>query len=113
MRSAGKPKIELLVFDGKGPQVLAVEAGRADAAGVSFATAIVAAKHSNGKLEAAPGGPVPGATVDCGIALKKENKQLAQAIEAALKVLVANGTYDSSGRSGGSATRARVASIFE
>lgn len=91
--AAGKPKIELLTFDGKGPQVLAVEAGRADAAGVSFATAIIAPKHSDGKLEPAPGGPVPGSTVDAGIAVKKENHQLAQAIEAALKVLVANGTY--------------------
>jgi polar amino acid transport system substrate-binding protein len=91
--AAGKPKIELITLDGKGPQVLAVEAGRADAAGVSFATAIIAAKHSDGKLEPAPGGPVPTASVDAGIAVKKENKQLAQAIEAALKVLVANGTY--------------------
>jgi polar amino acid transport system substrate-binding protein len=92
--AAGKPKIELLVFDGKGPQVLAVEAGRAEAAGVSFATAIIAAKHSNGKLDAAPGGPVPDASVDAGIALKKESKQLLQAVEAALKATVANGTYD-------------------
>lgn len=92
--AAGKKAIELSVFEGKGPQVLAVESGRADAAGVGYATAIVAAKHSNGKLEAAPGGPVPGATVECGIAFAKERTQLGAAIEAALKVLVANGTYD-------------------
>lgn len=92
--ASGKPKIELLVFDGKGPQVLAVEAGRAEGAGVGFATAIVAAKHSNGKLEAAPGGPVPGATVECGIAFNKQNLKLGQAMEAALKSLVADGTYD-------------------
>lgn len=92
--AGGKPKIELLVFDGKGPQVLAVEAGRAEGAGVGFATAIVAAKHSNGKLEAAPGGPVPGATVECGIAFNKQNLKLGQAMEAALKSLVADGTYD-------------------
>jgi polar amino acid transport system substrate-binding protein len=92
--AAGRPKIELLVFDGKGPQVLAVEAGRAEGAGVGFATAIVAAKHSNGKLEAAPGGPVPGATVECGIAFNKQNVKLGQAMEAALKALVADGTYD-------------------
>lgn len=91
--AAGKPKIELMTFDGKGPQVLAVETGRADAAGVSYATAIIAPKHSDGKLESAPGGPVPGSTVDAGIAFKKENKQLGQAIEAALKVLAADGTY--------------------
>lgn len=92
--AAGKPKLELMVFDGKGPQVLAVEGGRADAAGVTLATAVVAAKHSDGKLDAAPGGPVPDASIDGGIALKKENKQLAQAIEAALQVMHANGTYD-------------------
>ena len=90
---AGKKKIELTMFDGKGPQVLAVETGRADGAGVSYATAIVSAKHSDGKLEAAPGGPVPGATVDAGIAFKKGNTQLGKAIEAALKVVIADGTY--------------------
>jgi len=92
-QAAGKPKIELMTFDGKGPQVLAVETGRADAAGVSLATAIVASKHSDGKLEPAPGGPVPGASVEAGIAVKKENRQLARAIETALTVLAANGTY--------------------
>ncbi|HEY4956293.1 MAG TPA: ABC transporter substrate-binding protein [Caldimonas sp.] len=92
--AAGKAKIELLVFEGKGPQVLAVESGRAEAAGVGFATAIVAAKHSNGKMDAAPGGPVPGATVECGIAFNKEKVKLGQALEAALKTLVKNGTYD-------------------
>lgn len=92
--AAGKPKIELLVFEGKGPQVLAVESGRAEAAGVGFATGIVAAKHSNGKLDAAPGGPVPGATVECGIAFNKQNLKLGQAMEAALKAMVADGTYD-------------------
>ena len=91
--AAGKKKIELTMFDGKGPQVLAVETGRADGAGVSYATAIVSAKHSDGKLEAAPGGPVPGATVDAGIAFKKGNTQLGKAIEAALKVIIADGNY--------------------
>jgi len=92
--AAGKAKIELLVFEGKGPQVLAVESGRAEAAGVGFATAIVAAKHSNGKMDAAPGGPVPGATVECGIAFNKQNVKFGQALEAALNALVKDGTYD-------------------
>jgi polar amino acid transport system substrate-binding protein len=90
----GKPKPEITIFDGKGPQVLAVESGRADAAAVGYATAIVAAKHSDGKLQAAPGGPVPGGTVECGIAFAKERSQLGAAMKAALDVLVANGTYD-------------------
>jgi polar amino acid transport system substrate-binding protein len=92
--AAGKPKLELMVFDGKGPQVLAIETGRADGAGVTLATAVIAAKHSNGKLEPAPGGPVPGASIDGGIAMRKDNKQLALAIEAAMKVVHASGTYD-------------------
>jgi polar amino acid transport system substrate-binding protein len=111
--ATGKPKMELLVFDGKGPQVLAVEAGRADAAGVTLATAVVAAKHSNGKLDAAPGGPVPDASIDGGIALKKENKQLAQAIEAALKVIHANGTYDRIFAKWGLSDTAASPAIFE
>jgi len=90
----GKPKITIMVFDGEGPQVLAVEAGRADAAGVGYATAVVAAEHSGGKLEAAPGGPVPGGTVESGIAFAKTRPALGAAIDAALRVLVANGTYD-------------------
>jgi polar amino acid transport system substrate-binding protein len=90
----GKPKPEITIFEGKGPQVLAVESGRADAAAVGYATAIVAAKHSDGKLEAAPGGPVPGGTVECGIAYSKDRPQLGEAMKAALDVLVANGTYD-------------------
>jgi polar amino acid transport system substrate-binding protein len=61
---------------------------------VGYATAIVAAKHSDGKLEAAPGGPVPGGTVECGIAFSKDRPQLGEAMKAALDVLVANGTYD-------------------
>ena len=92
--AAGKPKIELMVLEGKGPQVLAVESGRAEAAGVGYATGIVAAKHSGGRLEAAPGGPVPGATVECGIAVNKQNVKLGHAMEAALKTLVKDGTYD-------------------
>jgi polar amino acid transport system substrate-binding protein len=90
----GKPRPEITIFDGKGPQVLAVESGRADAAAVGYATAIVAAKHSDGKLEAAPGGPVPGGTIECGIAFSKERTKLGDAMKAALDVLVANGTYD-------------------
>lgn len=90
----GKPPIKILVFDGEGPQVLAVETGRADAAGVGYATAIVAAEHSDGKLGAAPGGPVPGGTIECGMAFAKGRLPLGEAIDAALRELAANGTYD-------------------
>jgi polar amino acid transport system substrate-binding protein len=37
---------------------------------------------------------VPGATVECGIAFNKQNVKLGQAMEAALKALVKDGTYD-------------------
>lgn len=91
--AAGRQPIRLLVFEGKGPQVLAVEAGRADAAGVGFATALVAVQHSNGRLEGAPGGPVPGGNSPSGIAFNRTRPALGQAIEAALQVLVADGRY--------------------
>jgi polar amino acid transport system substrate-binding protein len=92
-KDAGKPAINLLVFDGEGPQVLAVESGRADAAGVGYATALVAIQHGSGQLDAAPGGPVPGASSDSGISFSRDREQLGRAIEAALQVLVANGRY--------------------
>ncbi len=91
--AAGKAAIQLSTFNGEGPQVLAVESGRADAAGVSYATAMMAAETSNGKLEGAPGGAVKGFTVDAGIAFKSGRDDLGNAIDAALKVLVADGTY--------------------
>jgi polar amino acid transport system substrate-binding protein len=91
--AAGKPPIQLSMFNGEGPQVLAVQSGRADAAGVSYATAMMAGETSDGKLEGAPGGAVKGFTVDAGIAFKAGRDDLGNAIEAALKVLVADGTY--------------------
>jgi polar amino acid transport system substrate-binding protein len=89
----GSPKPTLLIFDGKGPQMLAVESGRAEAAGVGYATATIAAKHSDGKLEAAPGGPAPGGSVESGIAFAKDRPQLGNAIDTAIKVLIKSGTY--------------------
>jgi polar amino acid transport system substrate-binding protein len=91
--AAGKP-INFMVLEGRGPQLLAVETGRAEAAGFGHASAMIAAKHSNGKLEPAPGGPVPGGTVECGIAFAKDHPQLGAAIRAALESLVADGSYD-------------------
>lgn len=90
----GKPKMTLLIFDGEGPQMLAVQSGRAEAAGVGFATAVVVAQHSGGRLEVAAGGPAPGRMDDAGIAFSKDDAQLGRAIEAALKTMVANGSYD-------------------
>jgi polar amino acid transport system substrate-binding protein len=90
----GKPKLDLMIIEGKGPQVLAVEGGRAEAAGFSYATAMITAQHSGGRLEAAPGGPVAGGTTDAGIAFRRDRVKLGQAMEAALKQVVADGTYD-------------------
>jgi len=90
----GKPKMSLLVLDGEGPQMLAIQSGRAEAAGVGYATAVVVAQHSGGKLAVADGGPALGSTLDCGVAVSRDNPQLGKAIVAALKVMVANGSYD-------------------
>lgn len=93
-KAAGKDPIDLMIFEGKGAQFLAIETDRADAAAVGFATAIVAAKHSKGKLEAAPGGPVPGGTIECGISFSKDRPDLGEALAAAISVLRESGTYD-------------------
>lgn len=90
----GKPKMNLLVLDGEGPQMLAIQSGRAEAAGVGYATAVVIAQHSGGKLAVADGGAAPGGALDCGVAFSRDNPQLGKAIVAALKVMVANGSYD-------------------
>ena len=74
--------------------MLAVESGRAEAAGVGFATRIVAAKHSNGKLRR--GARRAGSRRDRRMRhrLQQAELKLGQAMEAALKALVADGTYD-------------------
>lgn len=90
----GKAKTEISVFDGEGPQMLAVESGRAEAGGLGYSTTVVVAKHSQGKLETASGGPAPGPVTETGIGYNKDNTKLGEALEAALKIMVADGRYD-------------------
>jgi polar amino acid transport system substrate-binding protein len=51
-------------------------------------------KHSEGRLENAPGGPAPGPVLDCGISFNKNATKFGAALAAAVQVLVADGTYD-------------------
>jgi polar amino acid transport system substrate-binding protein len=90
----GKPKIDIMVFDGEGPQMLAVESGRADAGGLGYASTVSVARHSDGKLDIASGGPAPGPALQNGISFRKDNPKFGAALEAALKVMVADGRYD-------------------
>lgn len=90
----GKPKIDIMVYDGEGPQMLAVESGRAEAGGLGYASTVSVARHSDGKLDIASGGPAPGPALPNGIGFKKDNVKLGAALEAALKVMVADGRYD-------------------
>jgi polar amino acid transport system substrate-binding protein len=89
-----KPKIDVMVFDGEGPQMLAVESGRAEAGGLGYATTVSVAKHSDGKLEVAAGGAAPGPALENGIPFKKDNVKFGAALEAAMKIMVADGRYD-------------------
>jgi len=91
--AAGKTAIKTQVFPSEATQILAVESGQVEAAGVGYATAAYIAQTSNGKLAAAPGGPVSGGDVDAGIAINKSNTQLGNALVAALKDIKANGAY--------------------
>jgi polar amino acid transport system substrate-binding protein len=88
---AGKPKVNVLVFPTQSAANLALASGRAQ---VSMADSPVAAyqvKKSNGtfKLVGQPYGTAP-----YGLAIPKKSG-LAPAVLAALKALIANGTYTS------------------
>ncbi len=88
-KAAGKPAVRLEIFNDQNAVNLALSSGRAD---VSMADSPVAAyqvKQSNGtfKLSGQPYGTAP-----YGIAMPKNNG-MAKAVQAALKVLIANGTY--------------------
>jgi polar amino acid transport system substrate-binding protein len=86
--SAGKP-VTLLIFNDQNAVNLALSSGRADVAMADSPVAAYQVKQSNGtfKLSGQPYGTAP-----YGIAIPK-NSGMAQPVLAALKHLMANGTY--------------------
>jgi len=88
-KAAGKPDVKTLSFDDQNGANLALSSGRADGVLADSPVADYAAKQSGGKfvITGQPYGTAP-----YGIAIPKGNG-MAQAVLAALKVLISNGQY--------------------
>jgi len=90
-KSAGKAAISLLIFNDQNAVNLALSSGRADVAMADSPVAEYQVKKSAGtfKLSGQPYGTAP-----YGIAMPLNNG-MAKPVQAAMKVLIANGTYTS------------------
>ncbi len=86
---AGKKPVTVLVFPDQNGANLAITSGRAELGMADSPVAAYAVKQSNGQLKLI--GPTYG-TAPYGIALPKGDG-MAAPIQAAMKVLIANGTY--------------------
>ncbi|MGE5291320.1 MAG: ABC transporter substrate-binding protein [Micromonosporaceae bacterium] len=88
-KSAGKPDVTVQIFNDQNAVNLALSSGRADVAMADSPVAAYQVKQSNGTFKLS--GPEYG-TAPYGIAIPK-NSGMAQPVLAALKHLIANGTY--------------------
>ena len=90
-KSAGKAAVSLEIFNDQNAVNLALSSGRADVAMADSPVAAYQVKQSGGtfKLSGQPYGDAP-----YGIAMPKNNG-MAKPVQAALKALIANGTYKS------------------
>ena len=93
--AAGKAAIDVVVLKGTPAQVEAVKSGRVMAANVTKAVSAYTASQPGAGLE-----DVPGVVLNAdrqkqldGIMLRKDESDLANAIEAAMNALIADGTY--------------------
>lgn len=86
----GQEAVAVEIYPGTSKIVLALQNGRADVAMIDTSSAAYIAEQSDGKFE------VPGAPYDprhYGIVLPKGSHELAEALQAALEELLADGTY--------------------
>ena len=86
----GEEAVKVEIYPGTSKIVLALQTGRADLAMIDTSSAAYTAEQSNGKFE------VPGAPYDprhYGIVLPKGSDELAEALQAALEEMLADGSY--------------------
>lgn len=89
--SKGKPAIKFQDYQEPSERLAALINGRADFSFTANDANAYSVSQSNGKLETVPGIFVPGPPY--GIAMNKKSSQLAKALQAAMKVIIANGEY--------------------
>jgi polar amino acid transport system substrate-binding protein len=92
---AGKPAIDVVVLKGTPAQVVAVKSGRVMAANVTKAVVVYTASQPGAGVEDVPGlvENADGQKQLDGIMLRKDEADLANAMEAAMNALIADGTY--------------------
>lgn len=90
--AAGKKPIEVKTFPDETQVQLQIRTGRADAGLNDFPVAAYIALQSDGQLVAVRGGP--SFTAPYGIAISKGSPGLVKAVQAALKDVIADGTYE-------------------
>jgi polar amino acid transport system substrate-binding protein len=88
-KDAGKPAVTVLVYENQNEVNLAVQSGRAQVGMADSPVAAYAVKQSNGSLKLVG---EPYGTAPYGLALPKGNG-MAKPVLAAVKALMANGTY--------------------
>jgi polar amino acid transport system substrate-binding protein len=91
----GKPAIDVVALKGTPAQVVAVKSGRVAAACVTKAVTIYVASQSGAGVESLPGivREASGVKQLDGIMVRKDEPELAKAVEAAMNALIADGTY--------------------
>jgi polar amino acid transport system substrate-binding protein len=92
---AGKPAIDVVVLKGTPAQIVAVKSGRVMAANVTKAVVVYVASQPGAGVEDVPGlvENADGQKQLDGIMLRKDEPELAKAMEAATNALIADGTY--------------------
>ena len=91
----GKPAIDVVVLKGTPAQVEAVKSGRVMAANVTKAVVVYTASQPGAGVEDVQGlvENADGRKQLDGIMLRKDQPELAKAMEAAMNALIADGTY--------------------
>jgi polar amino acid transport system substrate-binding protein len=93
--AAGKPPIDMPVFQGTPAQVVALKSGRVQAANIDKAVGIYLVKKDSENVEEVPG-VLPNAAdkkLLMGFILKKDETELAKALQAALNEVIKDGEY--------------------
>ncbi len=92
---AGKPAIDVVVLKGTPAQIVAVKSGRVMAANVTKAVVVYMASQPGAGVEDVPGlvENADGRKQLDGVMLRKDEPDLANAIEAAMNAMMADGTY--------------------